>query len=82
VKAEVNKHYKPVLTCIHPTLKKNFDSGEAYFTELKGGYLIEATQKLVTYLLSDHCHLLESLGDLFEFKINVGFNGRVWVDSP
>lgn len=67
VKKPVDKYYKPVLTCIHPTIKKDFMSGEAYFGQLKGGHLIEVSHALAEYLLQDDCYLLESLGNLFEF---------------
>ena len=43
IKQPVNKFYKPVLTCIHPTCKKGWNSGEAYFGPLKGGFLIDAS---------------------------------------
>lgn len=34
------------------------------------------------YLLQDDCLLLESLGEMFEFDITVGYNSKVWVTSP
>lgn len=43
VKQAVNKFYKPVLTCIHPTCKKGWNSGESYFGPLKGGFLVDAS---------------------------------------
>ena len=82
VKEPVNKFYKPVLTCIHPTVKKDFASGEAYFGILKNGFLLELPQVVTAYLLRDDCPLLHALGERFEFDINVGHNGRTWVNSP
>ena len=46
VKKNIDKYYKPVLTCIHPTIKKDFNSGEAYFGPLKGGFMIDISHKL------------------------------------
>ena len=57
-------------------------SGEAYYGELKDGFVIDVNQEVVWYLLRDDCHLLHQIGERFEFEINVGFNRKVWVSSP
>ena len=43
VSKNVDKFYKPVLTCIHQDDMKDFNSGESYFGLLKGGYIIETS---------------------------------------
>lgn len=76
----VDHFSKPVLSCISPIHKKAWTTGESYFGQLKGGYMCEASKKLLKYLQSKKCYLLNQLGELFEFEIIVGFNGRVWVN--
>lgn len=72
---------RPTLSCISPVHKKSWTSGESYFGPIKGGFLLECSKKLISYLQSKKCYLLATLGQLFEFEIIVGFNGRVWVNS-
>jgi len=71
---------RPELSCISPVHKKAWTSGESYFGELKGGYLCEITLRTINYLQTKKCYLLNELGQLFQFEIIVGFNGRVWVN--
>ena len=56
---------RPDLTCIHPTIKKDFNSGEAYFGILKQGYMVEVPYETIKYLLEDDCYLCEKLGEKF-----------------
>lgn len=66
------------LSCISPTCKKAWNSGEAFFGELKGGFMKEFPIGFCRNLIKDDW-LLQKLGEKFKFDINIGFNGRVWV---
>lgn len=76
----VDKFSRPELSCISPLHKKSWTSGESYFGHMTGGFLIEASKKLIAYLQTKKCYLLSQLGQIFAFEIIVGFNGKVWVD--
>uniref|UniRef100_A0A7S3IJ79 S1 motif domain-containing protein n=1 Tax=Strombidium inclinatum TaxID=197538 RepID=A0A7S3IJ79_9SPIT len=76
-----DEHGKPQLSCINPLEKKAWNSGEAFFTDLKGGFVKDLS---VAYcrqnLLSQKGDpLLEQLGSFLTFEMCVGFNGKVWV---
>ena len=72
---------KATLSCISPTCKKAWTTGESFFRELKGGFLVECSAWLVQYLLREECHLLKRLSEHFVFDIFIGINGRVVVTS-
>jgi exosome complex RNA-binding protein Rrp4 len=70
------------LSCISPLDKKAWNSGEAFFGLLKGGFVKDFPVSFCRGLLSQsqaHEHLLNQLGSKMEFDINIGFNGKVWV---
>jgi exosome complex component RRP40 len=66
------------LSCISPICKKAWNSGEAFFGELQGGFLREFPIGFCRDLLQDSW-ILDQLGEKFQFNVNVGFNGRIWV---
>ncbi len=76
---------KTELTCINPTDKKSFNSGETYFKDLKGGLVKDFPIGFCRSLLSTKKEpgqlLLEQLGTRFHFEIIVGYNGKIWVNS-
>ena len=72
---------KVQLSCINPLEKKAWNSGEAFFQELKGGYTkdfpITFCRQQLLAQKSDY--LLEKLGELFAFEMQIGYNGKVWI---
>ena len=62
--------------------KKAWNSGEAFFGELKGGFVKDFPVSFCRALLNQeprHEHLLNQLGAKMQFEINIGFNGKIWV---
>lgn len=83
---KVDKFSKTELTCIHPSDKKSFNTGEAIFRDLKGGLVRDFPIGFCRSLLSSSNKepgqvLLEKLGTKFHFEINIGYNGKIWVNS-
>lgn len=77
-----SKHMNPIVSCSSHTNRKTWSSGEAEFMELRGGYLSHCSILLTKFLLSEEgVGLLNTLGSRCKFKIVVGYNGRIWVDS-
>lgn len=68
------------LSCISPLCKKGWNSGEAFFGELKGGLVKDFPVGFCRELLNEG-EVLEKLGQKLKFNVNIGFNGRVWVDA-
>lgn len=71
------------LSCINPLDKKAWNSGEAFFQKLDGGFVIDlpinfCRQQLLS-AKSDY--LLEKLGGLFQFELCTGYNGKVWIKA-
>lgn len=69
------------LSCISPLCKKAWNSGEAFFGELKGGLTRDFPIAFCRQLLEQEGEILERLGQKLKFTVNIGFNGRVWVDA-
>ena len=75
--------------------KKAWNTGEAFFGEIKGGMVKDYPIKLCREILApegatlvdvntggeggDIHYLLNKLGEKFEFEMNVGFNGKIWI---
>lgn len=78
LKAE--KFTKIQLTCISLLHKKAWNSGEAFFGELKGGLVKDFPIGFCRKLLLDG-HLLERLGEKFQYEVNIGYNGRIHIKS-
>jgi exosome complex component RRP40 len=82
---KVDKLSRVELTCIHPGDKKSWNSGEATYRELKGGFLkdfpIGFCRSLLAKEVTPGQKLLEALGTRFHFDIYIGYNGRIWVNS-
>ena len=68
------------LSCISPLCKKGWNSGEAFFGELKGGLVKDFPIGFCRSLLQKG-EVLEQLGQKLKFTCNIGFNGKVWVDA-
>lgn len=66
------------LSCISPLCKKAWNTGEAFFGELKGGFVKDFPVNFCRQLLEDGW-VLELLGEKLKFSVNIGFNGKVWV---
>jgi len=78
-----DRYGKTQLSCINPLEKKAWNSGEAFFQDLKGGLVKElpiffCRQQLLS---SKTDYLLERLGQIFEFEMCTGYNGKVWVKA-
>lgn len=75
------------LTCINPMDKKAWNSGEAFFQALTGGFVKDLPitfcrqQLLGQSLGKQKDYLLERLGTVFDFEACVGFNGKVWIKA-
>jgi exosome complex component RRP40 len=70
---------KVQLSCISPICKKAWNSGEAFFGQLDGGFVEDYPIGFCRSLLGDNCYVLDRLGEKFSFDLNIGFNGKVWV---
>eukprot|EP00357_Protocruzia_adherens_P013600 CAMPEP_0114979256 /NCGR_PEP_ID=MMETSP0216-20121206/4265_1 /TAXON_ID=223996 /ORGANISM="Protocruzia adherens, Strain Boccale" /LENGTH=234 /DNA_ID=CAMNT_0002340551 /DNA_START=9 /DNA_END=713 /DNA_ORIENTATION=+ len=75
-----NKFKNIELTCIHPEDRKGYTSGESFFGELVGGYLIKCSLDYADYLRSGN-PFLKQLGDIVAFEVAVGVNGSVWIKA-
>lgn len=67
------------LSCISPLHKKAWNTGEAFFGPLVGGYTIECSQLLSRSLLEGFNGVLKTLGQSVKFEAASGTNGRVWI---
>lgn len=70
--------------------KKAWNSGEAYFGELKGGFARDFPVGFCQELLageegaqetSTTIYLLRKLREKFQFEMKVGNNGKVWISG-
>lgn len=67
------------LTCCSAKSKKDWVTKESTFGELGGGYTFECSLWMCRKLLEPSCSILKDLGEIFNFEIAVGMNGRIWV---
>lgn len=74
------KFGKVQLTCISLLHKKAWNSGEAFFGELKGGFVKDFPIAFCRKLLQDST-ILEKMGEKIQYEVNIGYNGRIWVKS-
>ena len=58
---------KTQLSCISPLCKKAWNSGEAFFGQLDGGFVRDFPIGFCRTLLSENCPLLHKLGEKFQF---------------
>ncbi|CDW75253.1 exosome complex exonuclease rrp40 [Stylonychia lemnae] len=74
---------KTQLSCISLINKKAWNSGEAYFGELKSGYLKDFPISFCKSLLSSNQGegILEKLGQKMQYEINIGYNGKIWLKT-
>ena len=81
---KIEKYAKTQLTCISLIHKKAWNSGEAFFGPLVGGFVKDFPISFCRRILNQsesNDGILERLGELFKYDINIGFNGRVWVKT-
>ena len=79
---KADKFSRVELSCINPLEKKAWNSGEAFFQELKQGYVQDFPIDFCRlHLHAKEDYLLNRLGELFQFELCVGLNGKVWVKS-
>ena len=69
------------LSCISPLCKKAWNTGEAFFGQLDGGMVRDFPIGFCRGLLSEDSYVLQKLGEKFQFGLNIGFNGKVWVNA-
>ena len=77
------KFGKVQLSCINPLDKKAWNSGDAFFQDLKDGFvrdfpIVFCRKQLLT---QKEDYLLEKLGNIMAFEMCVGYNGKVWVKA-
>ena len=81
---------RPQLSCISPHHKKGWATGEAFFGQLFNGYIFPLSKnycyKYYIYILCRLLNLKEAevnlvniLQEIFEFKIFIGLNGKIWI---
>lgn len=68
------------LSCISPLCKKAWNSGEAFFGELKGGFVKDFPIGFCRELLLQG-DVLTLLGQKLKFDLKIGFNGKLWVEA-
>ena len=78
------KFDKVQLSCINPLDKKAWNSGQAFFHDLKGGFVKDlpiayCRQRLLAPKSNDY--LLQQLSETLAFEICIGFNGKVWIKA-
>jgi exosome complex component RRP40 len=79
---KADKYAKPMLSCISLTHNKAWNSGEAFFGKLEGGFVKEFPIRFCRNLLTNGgSTILERLGEKLKYEINIGYNGRIWVNG-
>ncbi|MES1922968.1 Exosome component 3, partial [Bonamia ostreae] len=77
-----DKFLEAELTCISESCKKEWSTGEAYFTNLEGGNLLALTPSLSRKLMSSEKKFaLDFMGKYVPYELAIGLNGYVWVNS-
>lgn len=77
---ECSKYTELILTCISKTVKKDWNSGEAFYGELKNGYDIEIPCFFAYYLLNDES-FFEILKRKISLEVCIGINGVLWIKT-
>merc|ERR1719433_1920194 len=72
----------PIVTCKSEKYKKEWMSGEAFYTELKGGYTFKVPLSWAARLREKDSFVLNLLAKHTMYEIAVGVNGRVWINAP
>ena len=76
----VNKDVDVELTCISKSgQKKDWNSGEAVYGELKEGLIVQLPIGSVESLLRPDNLVVNALGEHLSFEIAIGMNGILWV---
>ena len=79
---KADRFAKPQLSCISPLDKKAWNSGEAYFGPLKGGFVRDNSVSFARLMMAEGGQgFLEKLGERFIYDINIGYNGKIWVST-
>ena len=86
-----DKLAKTQLSCISALDKKAWNSGEAFFGELKNGFVRDFPIGFCRELLlgdrdgsqevTTSIYLLHKLREKFQFEMKVGYNGKVWIKA-
>lgn len=78
-----NKFAKTQLSCINLTEKKAWNSGEALFGELKGGFVRDFPIGFCRFLQSyeQEDGILFKLGEKIPYDIIIGANGKIWIKT-
>ena len=81
---------KTQLSCISALDKKAWNTGEAFFGELKGGFCKDFPIGFCSELIeaeggaqetSTGIYLVKRLREQIQFEMKVGNNGKVWVSA-
>jgi len=78
---EADRNLNPVLSCKSETFKKEWMSGEAFYTELKNGFTFMVSVAYAFELRKKDNYCLNYLGSKIAFEIVVGSNGRIWINT-
>ena len=79
--AVASRDMEPELSCICPTHKRGWMTGQAVFGELLGGHIVETSVAYARSLLLPESVIVNTLGNYLAYELAVGVNGRVWVKS-
>ena len=74
----VNKYLPVELTCKSNTVKKNWNSGESLFGELKGGLEINIPPFFAAFLLKNE-EFFSIIQKRIKIEVCVGINGILWI---
>jgi exosome complex component RRP40 len=80
---EAHPHMEMQLTCETPAsqTKKDWSSGEALYSELTDGMVLQISTTHARNLLHPKNLLLTELGRYISFEVAVGCNGLVWLKA-
>jgi len=78
---EADRNLNPVLSCKSDIFKKEWMSGEAFYTELKKGFTFKVSVAYAFELRKKDNFCLNYLGSKIGFEIVVGSNGRIWINA-
>ena len=77
---EFNKYLAVELTCKSRSVKKDWNSGEALYGELKNGYEINVPIFFSHFLLNNEI-LFNNIKRRITFEVYVGINGVLWIKT-
>ncbi|CAG8618715.1 40039_t:CDS:2 [Gigaspora margarita] len=74
--ALANKDMDPELQCYNPTNNK-----AEGFGKLEGGMVLKCSLRYCQRLLTQETDICKLLGQVLQFEVSIGMNGRVWLSS-